>query len=310
MVVFSVDAQASNTGAGATVATPFTTVLHPDFVGVFVAWSGAVDVSLADVGAHTWTKKGPTFYVNRVNGILVSPVINVAYFWTIASANLGADVITATFTGAGALNSAISVFSICLANVSRPFDGNAGLGYPTVQTVANSAGFSVPFSTYLNHFIAIGFAILFPDPAGEAQGAGWTLQNTGTATDFGWILESQEFTLIQLSTPADFVANVKPYTTFIIVDAIVAPDATHFPVAEVTGSEAIPVDTANSGEIRQSFDEFLPIANVDESLVIHDLTGADPSGVVAVQQHQMKKNPIADGPETNEYNGEQKFYDV
>lgn len=308
---FAVEAQVSNTGSGGVVAAILTTTEHPDFVGVFVAWSGAVDVSgLADAGSHTWTKKGPTFSVYKVNGVALLRPINVAYFWTIASAALGGggDAITATFTGAGATHSLLSAFAVSLPNVSLPFDTNVGLGYPSIQGLTNSAAFSVAFSTHLSHFATIAFTVLFPNPGGLAYGAGWTAENKGTATDFGWILESKIFTSIQTSAPASFVTASGNYTAITIVDAIEATDTTAYPVAEITGSEALPIDTQNSGEIKQSFDEVLPITNVDESLVIHDFTGTNPSGIVAIEEHKMKKNPFIDGSETNEYNGEQEFY--
>lgn len=302
-MVFNVEGQASTVGSGATVAASLSAASSSDFVGAFVAWSGAVDVaSLADAGTHTWTKKGSTFSIAKVNGVVLTTPINVAYFWTTTSAALVADAITATFTGAGATRSLITVFAVALAKITSPFDTNVGLGYPGVQGLTSSAAFSVLFSTHLNHFAAIAFTVLFPDPGGEAYGATWTGQNKGTATDFGWILESKLFTSVQTSTPAPFVTTSGNYTAISIVDAIEATDSTAFSVSELYESEGLPVDTTNSGLNKESFTEALPITQTATSIT-HDLSGGDASGHLVTQTATMKKSPQdALDSGSNEYN--------
>ena len=316
---FAVEAEISNTSAGAnTVSATLTTAEHPDFVGVFVAWSGAVDISsLADVGTHTWTKKGPTFSVYKVNGVALAHPINVAYFWTIASAALGGggDAITATFTGI-ATHSLLSAFAVSVPNVSLPFDTNVGLGYPGVQKFIGSTAFSVAFSTHLSHFAAIAFTVLFPNPGGLNYGAGWTAENKGTATDFGWILESEIFTSIQMFAPASFVTNIGSYTAITIVDAIEAPDSTHFPF--VTLTEGLPVqnDPASNEpgyskvEPNTTIAEFgMPqstLPNTTTRLVPPDVDldidqSDNANKTVGQIKHSVKNPMVAIGGETNQF---------
>jgi hypothetical protein len=316
---FSVEAQTSNTGSGATVAASLTTTEHPDFVGVFVAWSGAVDVSsLADAGHHTWTKKGPTFSVYKVNGVALSLPINVAYFWTIASAALGGggDAITATFAGAGATHSLLSAFAVSIPNVSLPFDTNVGLGYPSIQGLTSSAAFSVAFSTHLSHFAAIAFTVLFADPGGEDYGAGWTPENKGTAINFGWILESQIFTSIQTSAPASFVTASGNYTAITIVDAIEATDSTAFPF--VTLTEGLPIQNDPTSN-EPGYSEVEPNTTIAEfgmpqSTLPNTTTRTVPAGVdldidqsgnannTVGQLKKSVKNPmVVIGGETNQF---------
>jgi hypothetical protein len=310
MVVFSVEAQASQVGSGATVAAALTTHGAPDIIGVFVAWTGNVRVATLDDTASTnWIQKGNTFTINKVSGVALTAPISVLYFWALASTNLTTDTITATFTGAGATRSLISTYAVTLANTRFPFDANAVLGLPSVQGVTNAAGFSVPLSTWQNHFIAIAFTVLFPRPGGETNGAGWTPQNSGTATDFGWILESKLFTTIQSGAPVLFVSTAGSYTALTIIDAIEAPDSTHYPVTETLTSEASTNVPLNAGfEIKQSFAENLPITSATNAIT-HDFSDSDPSGFLAHETHKAKKNSLISGPESNEYDGEQSFTD-
>ena len=291
MTVVTLNGHVSATAAAGTVAANLTTTLTYDEIVAIVAWkdTGTRTLTIADVAGLVWTARSPV----KANG-----AYKMQEFVAPSAATLGADTITATFSGATSGHTALIAFGVNYVNNATPFDTNGGLPGWTYTSGAAMTTTGIQTSTDLSPEFLFGAIMLTPSEA-TTSGTGFTVIESVDATDFRFAAEYVVKTTPQLDLLMYWTFGSEAATAVeTLSDSIQQLGASAFPwTVTYEGAKVI----STTGEVGEGVAHwYAPVVSTTGQDVTMDMSGGAALGNRVVEA----KRGAAKDPRTTPASGD------